>query len=213
MSLLLILLCFSPLPSSCDEPSVYHPVIVVPGLAGSRLEARLNKPSVVNRFCYQKYDWFTLWLDPLQLVTPSAIDCFVDNIRRVFNPATGLTENAPGVETRVPGFGETDSIEYLTSTKLLGVGRCVFAAIINTSLLAYIIINLCLLSSNITLGVPYFAKFISNLVKKLGYRRGHSIRGAPYDFRLAPCEFYLYFTLNCVIVCYFCLTNDMRNFL
>ena len=127
MSLLLILLCLSPLSSSSqeenlteDKPSVHHPVILIPGLMASRIEARLNKTSAVSWFCSKQSDWFTLWLNPNEFL-PSAINCFIDNFRRIFNPATGLTENAPGVETRVPGFGDTDNVEYLTSYKL-GIG-------------------------------------------------------------------------------------------
>ena len=32
----------------------------------------------------------------------------------------------------------------------------------------------------------YFAPFVDTLVKQLGYKRGITIRGAPYDFRYEP---------------------------
>lgn len=59
-----------------------------------------------------------------------------------------MVKNAPGVETRVPGFGTTETIEYLDTQNL----------------------------------IAYFKSIVDTLVS-LGYERGVSVRGAPYDFR------------------------------
>ncbi|XP_053127220.1 phospholipase A2 group XV isoform X2 [Hemicordylus capensis] len=89
----------------------------VPGDFGNQLEAKLNKPSVVHYLCYKKTDsYFTLWLNAEQLV-PIVIDCWVDNIRLVYNRTTRATEPPAGVDIKVPGFGKTFSLEFLDPRK------------------------------------------------------------------------------------------------
>jgi hypothetical protein len=41
----------------------------------------------------------------------------VNLFRLVFNETTLISANAPGVETRTPGFGGTDSVEWLDPSK------------------------------------------------------------------------------------------------
>uniref|UniRef100_A0A671N1S5 Phosphatidylcholine-sterol acyltransferase n=1 Tax=Sinocyclocheilus anshuiensis TaxID=1608454 RepID=A0A671N1S5_9TELE len=96
------------------------PLIIVPGNLGNRLEAKIDKPTLVHWMCYKKTeDWFPLWID-LNMFMPIGIDCWVDNIRIVYNRTTRKTSNAPGVEVRVPGFGQTHPIEFLDLNKLTG---------------------------------------------------------------------------------------------
>lgn len=53
----------------------------VPGCLGNQLEAKLDKPSVVNWMCYRKTeDFFTIWLD-LNMFLPLGVDCWIDNTR------------------------------------------------------------------------------------------------------------------------------------
>ncbi|KJH51288.1 Lecithin:cholesterol acyltransferase [Dictyocaulus viviparus] len=95
-----------------------YPVIIIPGDAGSQLEANLTgKPFVVHYICEkQSSDFFDLWLN-LELFVPLVIDCWVDNMMLVFNSTTGLSSNMPGVEIRVPGYGGTNTIEWLDKSK------------------------------------------------------------------------------------------------
>ncbi|XP_052454439.1 phosphatidylcholine-sterol acyltransferase [Carassius gibelio] len=135
------------------------PLIIVPGNLGNRLEAKIDKPTLVHWMCYKKTeDWFPLWID-LNMFMPIGIDCWIDNIRIVYNRTTRKTSNAPGVEVRVPGFGQTYPIEFLDLNKLTG----------------------------------YFHTMVQHLAS-IGYVRNETVRGAPYDWRIAPNEQEEYFS-------------------
>ncbi|XP_007517778.1 phosphatidylcholine-sterol acyltransferase isoform X2 [Erinaceus europaeus] len=108
-----------------------RPVIIVPGCLGNQLEAKLDKPDVVNWMCYRKTeDFFTIWLD-LNIFLPLGVDCWIDNTRVIYNHTTGYLSNAPGVEIRVPGFGKTYSIEYLDKNKLAGYMHTLVQNLVN----------------------------------------------------------------------------------
>lgn len=101
------------------EPRNIRPIIIVPGLEGSQLEVKLNKPSVVQANCERRTDGFsTIWVD-ITRMTPAKIDCFLDDMKLVYDPTSRKTSNAPGVETRSPGWGETWNIEYMSRTTLI----------------------------------------------------------------------------------------------
>lgn len=96
------------------------PVLIAPGCLGNQLEAKLDKEEVVNWMCYrQTDDYFTIWLN-LNMFLPLGVDCWIDNIRVIYNKTTRTTSNAPGVDIRVPGFGKTHTVEYLDKAKLAG---------------------------------------------------------------------------------------------
>ncbi|XP_028906067.1 phosphatidylcholine-sterol acyltransferase [Ornithorhynchus anatinus] len=108
-----------------------RPVILVPGCLGNQLEAKLDKPDVVNWMCYRKTeDFFTVWLN-LNMFLPLGVDCWIDNTRVVYNRTTGLMSNAPGVQIRVPGFGKTYSVEYLDTSKLAGYMHTLVQNLVN----------------------------------------------------------------------------------
>ncbi|KAM3919891.1 phosphatidylcholine-sterol acyltransferase isoform 1-T2 [Leptodactylus fuscus] len=107
------------------------PVVLVPGCFGNQLEAKVNKEEVVNWMCYRKTDdYFTIWLN-LNMFLPLGIDCWIDNIRVVYNRTTRMASNAPGVDVRVPGFGKTFSVEYLDRSKLAGYFHTLVQHLVN----------------------------------------------------------------------------------
>ncbi|KAJ8252157.1 hypothetical protein COCON_G00214690 [Conger conger] len=94
--------------------------VAVPGNLGNRLEAKIDKPTLVHWLCYKKTeDYFPLWID-LNMFMPIGLDCWIDNIRIVYNRTTRTTSNAPGVDVRVPGFGQTYPVEFLDANRLTG---------------------------------------------------------------------------------------------
>jgi len=74
------------------------------------LEAKIDKVTRDHWYCPMKTNAFErLWLDLSSLVPPK-IHCWVENIKLVYNSKTNAYENAPGVETRVPYWGEVESL-------------------------------------------------------------------------------------------------------
>uniref|UniRef100_A0AAA9SZQ5 Lysosomal phospholipase A and acyltransferase n=1 Tax=Bos taurus TaxID=9913 RepID=A0AAA9SZQ5_BOVIN len=89
----------------------------MPGDMGNQLEAKLDKPSVVHYVCSKRTDhYFTLWLN-LELLLPVIIDCWIDNVRLIYNQTSHTTQFPEGVDVRVPGFGDTFSMEFLDPSK------------------------------------------------------------------------------------------------
>lgn len=98
-------------------PSV-QPVILIPGLEGSQMMARLQKNHSDHIYCWRKSgDYYNIWLNMEELVEPM-VNCFVDNMRLSYNVTTRSTSNADGVSVHVPGFGLTHTVETLTPSRL-----------------------------------------------------------------------------------------------
>ncbi|XP_025836355.1 group XV phospholipase A2 isoform X2 [Agrilus planipennis] len=90
-----------------------NPIVFIPGDGGSQLEAKLNKSSVVHYVCEKSTSgFFNIWLN-LELLVPLVIDCWVDNVKLNYDNVTRKTFNQPGVETRIPGFGSSETVEWL----------------------------------------------------------------------------------------------------
>lgn len=151
-------------------------LILVPGDAGSQVEAKLDKHCVVNELCDQKTNRFgNIWLN-LEYLGAVIIDCLVsidldfftyfefdsfqfnlviqvDNLKLTYDKATHTTKNSPGVELRIPGWGNSSVVENVDPTL-----------------------------------TPFGAYFdvIAETLACAGLKRDFSIRGAPYDFRKSP---------------------------
>lgn len=93
------------------------PVILVPGDGGSQIEAKINKSTVVHYICEKvSNDYFSLWLN-MELLVPVVIDCFIDNLKLNYDNVTRTTSNQPGVDIRVPGWGNPFVVEYIDPSK------------------------------------------------------------------------------------------------
>lgn len=88
------------------------PVILIPGLLGSRLQAKIDKTDRVNILCSKEHGWQEMWLSVRQLL-PIVVDCWLDNVRLVVDPRTGKPRSPPGVRTRVSDFGSVESVRHL----------------------------------------------------------------------------------------------------
>ncbi|CAH0556856.1 unnamed protein product [Brassicogethes aeneus] len=89
-----------------------NPIILIPGDGGNQLEAKLNRTNAVHYICEKVSDYFNIWLN-LELLVPLVIDCWIDNIKLEYNNVTRTTKSPDGVEIRVPGFGGTETVEWL----------------------------------------------------------------------------------------------------
>lgn len=106
-SLLALLVC------AAGALAALSPVVIIPGDGGSQLEGRaVNKPSKPHFFCSSSFAWTRMWVAVTEFA-PGVIDCWADNMRLVFDAATGAVVNSPGLEFRVPAFGNTSAIEVL----------------------------------------------------------------------------------------------------
>lgn len=90
-----------------------NPVVFIPGDGGSQIDAKLNKTTQVHYLCQKTTtDYFNIWLN-MELLVPVVIDCWIDNIKLVYDNATRKTANMDGVQTRVPGWGNSETVEWL----------------------------------------------------------------------------------------------------
>lgn len=105
---------------STNNLNTLNPLILIPGAGGNQLEAKLTgdyKPSslLCDRWYPLQKDhdgWFRMWFDPSVLIPPFT-SCFAHRMTLHFKPHLDDYFNAPGVLTRVPQFGSTQSLLYL----------------------------------------------------------------------------------------------------
>eukprot|EP00111_Clytia_hemisphaerica_P007230 TCONS_00021000-protein len=103
-----------------DVSIAKSPIILIPGTGGNRLEAKLTgkkwKPAW---YCLSStITFYTLWFD-LTAPFPGFTKCWADNIRLEWDLEKMTTSDVQGVETKVPEFGRTESVEYLDSVGVI----------------------------------------------------------------------------------------------
>lgn len=95
-----------------EPKAVYGPVVFVPGVGGSQLDAKLNRTQRTHPMCRSHTNWFNIWLN-VNLLNPIALKCVSENLRLEYNRTSKLTQNPEGVQIRTHAFGSLESVEYL----------------------------------------------------------------------------------------------------
>nr|XP_039249958.1 phospholipase A2 group XV-like [Styela clava] len=90
------------------------PIVLVPGVLGSRLQAKLNLSYSPGWLCEKIRDWFDIWLN-IEELTPFYVNCWVYDISMRYDNRTKKVANQEGVKTRILDFGKTEDFEYLDS--------------------------------------------------------------------------------------------------
>jgi len=93
-----------------QKPLNLTPVVFLPGFAGSGLEAKLQKKDTPAWYCYEKTDWFRIWLALEEVFVQ---DCWMDNLILHYNPENNTYNNAEGVDIRGIDFGGIEGVAYL----------------------------------------------------------------------------------------------------
>lgn len=135
-----------------------YPLVLIPGLLSSQLEIKVNKGyKTPSWICRGEYDWERAWVNVMD-VLPFESECLQDQLKLHWDLETGNVSNTPFVESRSPHFGDTGGIESLDPEAPWPASD----------------------------EVAVWKAVVDNLVDNHGYKRGHDVRGAPYDFRLSP---------------------------
>jgi len=87
-----------------------NPVVLLPGLGGSSMNARLHKNSSKSWVCFENLDWFRIWFAIEELLVQP---CWMDNLDVTFNPVTGEYSNTYGVDLEPTDFGGVTGVDYL----------------------------------------------------------------------------------------------------
>lgn len=59
------------------------------------------------------------------------IECWIDNVRLTYDNVTRATENTPGVFLRIPGFGQSEVVEWLDPSFTKSLAGAYFKDIAN----------------------------------------------------------------------------------
>lgn len=87
-----------------------NPVVLLPGLGGSSLDAQIDKNDTPSWYCIKHWDWFRIWFAIYEI---AAQPCWMDNLDIDFDPSTGIYNNTPGVNIRPTDFGGIEGVAYL----------------------------------------------------------------------------------------------------
>eukprot|EP01052_Picozoa_sp_SAG31_P016403 SAG31_NODE_1086_length_9998_cov_2.389837_4_plen_151_part_00 len=100
--------------SRCAQCQDLAPVILVPGLGGTTIRARLHAADAAQPWCSTTTsEWFTQWPAVHQFL-PFQKECLVSRLQIFYNATTRTYSNARGVELDTNyDFGGVDAIEYL----------------------------------------------------------------------------------------------------
>jgi len=92
------------------QDSDRDPVILLPGLGASGLDAEIHKNNSVSWYCFKNLDWFHLWFAVEELLVQN---CWMDNLHVTYDPTSGNYTNTGGVNIRPTDFGGIKGVSYL----------------------------------------------------------------------------------------------------
>jgi len=91
-----------------------EPVLLIPGLAGSALEVKLDKDAhPPHDYCHKNNEWYQLWL-ALGLLLPGDEDCFWFDLAINYFESNKSFANNYGVNVRPIDFGGLKGVDYLS---------------------------------------------------------------------------------------------------
>eukprot|EP01116_Phalansterium_solitarium_P004608 TRINITY_DN1564_c0_g1_i3.p1 TRINITY_DN1564_c0_g1~~TRINITY_DN1564_c0_g1_i3.p1 ORF type:complete len:217 (-),score=42.32 TRINITY_DN1564_c0_g1_i3:124-717(-) len=91
------------------------PFIIIPCSTGSRLEGMLTDKKTAYAWCPRNSDgWFNMYLPAPEDLLPPHVYCVAENLELFYNASSGVYSSFPGVQVRVPDYGNTSAVEYLT---------------------------------------------------------------------------------------------------
>lgn len=97
-----------------------HPIILIPGLQGCQLQGKLKSRVPMSDetiACKANTDdWFTIWTHIDSFIP---VDCWINNMRLIYNRSSRVTHNIPGVLIQPSDFGGTSSVETLAALPLI----------------------------------------------------------------------------------------------
>eukprot|EP01111_Echinosteliopsis_oligospora_P005247 TRINITY_DN1849_c0_g1_i1.p1 TRINITY_DN1849_c0_g1~~TRINITY_DN1849_c0_g1_i1.p1 ORF type:complete len:430 (-),score=115.87 TRINITY_DN1849_c0_g1_i1:28-1317(-) len=95
------------------DVSTLPSVILIPGLGGSQLKAKLNKTSSEHWYCSKHSDDYLIWLQLTQLLPGLPEKCWQENIKLTYDADTVSFTNSSGVEISSFDWGSPSSFEYV----------------------------------------------------------------------------------------------------
>jgi len=105
----------SPVKKSSFNPTTsVEPILIIPGLLASSLEAKLQGNKPPHFYCKTNSDWFLIWVDQNQLI-PGVVDCLVHNLELHYDPVNNKVTNTSGVSIRSKNFGSLSGAPYMTN--------------------------------------------------------------------------------------------------
>lgn len=133
------------------------PIVIIPGLMGSRLSMKGMKMDPVSSLCQTVFDnWTNLWVSA-EAVFPAFLggNCWESNIKAVYDTKKNEWTNSPQLNIEADDFGTTKTFDTLIT--FLGIKKW---------------------------SVFYFQKFTDYLRYQYNYKDGKNLFGAGYDFRV-----------------------------
>lgn len=103
----------------CEMLNSIKPVILIPGVESSRLEIKLiQRIPFTNEIlpCKSNSNWFIIWLDINSFIP---VECWINNMKLLYNSSSRTTENIPGVFIKPSQFGNTSGVETLSKVPLV----------------------------------------------------------------------------------------------